>query len=204
MSTVEKEFEVRSMLNEDEFYEISSRIMHLEKDIYVITQLNQYFDTDDFKLSDAGVILRIRTVHGKGTFLTLKKKTKSEEECKEYTQTLSYNQHYNMVKHNVFPKGNAITALNRELQKLMIPLSDIHYQTSLKTKRIQANLDEVTNYCVDRNEYDNVVDYDIEVESTSKEEAKKLLEELAKKYNFEISKEYVVKSKRAINEKRNH
>ncbi len=204
MNSIENEFEVRSMLNEDKFFEISSRVMHLEKNVKVTTQLNQYFDTDDFILNDHGIVLRIRTIHGKGAFLTLKKKKKSEEESKEYTQSLNYNQHYSLVKHNVFPKGTAVTQLNKELQKLGIPLSDVHYQTSLRTKRIQADIDDITNYCVDRNEYEDIIDYDIEVESTSKEEAMKLLVELSKKYDFEISENYVVKSKRAINEKRNH
>lgn len=191
MISVEHEFESRSMISEEKYFEIASDFYRRNVYLKVKTQRNQYFDTDDHFLTNNRIVLRIR-INQKGAILTLKTEEK-DGHCKELSQKISYFQHKALVEKSHFPKGQ----IKLTLMSLGIPLLSIRYVCEMKTKRTQID-EKDYNYCVDQNEYLGIKDYNIEVEARSMDESKKILNELAKKYDFEISKDYIVKSKRAI------
>ena len=194
MISIEQEFESRSMLSEEKYFEIASDFYRRNVYLKVKTQRNQYFDTEDLYLTNHNIVLRIR-ISQKGAVLTLKTE-ESDGHCKEVSQKISYFQHKALVEKSHFPKGT----IKLHLMSLGIPLLSIKYICEMKTKRTQID-EKNYNYCVDENEYRNIKDYNIEVEASSMEESRRILEELAKKYDFEISKEYIVKSRRAIMKK---
>ena len=142
-------------------------------------------------LTKSNCVLRIR-VTNKGAVLTLKAR-EEDGHCKELTQKISYFQHKALVEKSHFPKGQ----IKLTLMSKGIPLLSLKYICEMKTKRIQVD-EKNYNYCIDQNEYRGIKDYNIEVEARSMDEANQIMEGLAKKYNFEISKDYIVKSKRAI------
>ena len=194
MISIEQEFESRSMLSEEKYFEIASDFYRQNVYLKVKTQRNQYFDTEDLYLTNHNIVLRIR-ISQKGALLTLKTQ-ESDGHCKEVSQKISYFQHKAIVEKSHFPKGS----IKLYLMSLGIPLLSIKFICEMKTKRTQID-EKNYNYCVDENEYQGIKDYNIEVEASSMEESRRILEELAKKYNFEISKDYIVKSKRAIMKK---
>ena len=185
------EFESRVLISEEKYFEIASDLFRTHPHNKVIDQTNQYFDTDDLKLRGMHIALRIRTVKGKGAVLTLK--VKGETGDIETTQSLTYFQHVALVKKSHFPKGMVVD----KLKTLGVPLTDIKYQTELFTRRMQIDEDGY-NYCVDKNVYNNIIDYNVEVEASSREEAKEIMKRLANKYDFDSSEQCKGKSTRAL------
>ena len=68
---------------------------------------------------------------------------------------------------------------------------------TLKTKRLEVNFEDYL-LVIDKNFYNNKIDFNIEVESTSRELAQKYLIETISKYGITYKKDYVSKSRRAI------
>jgi len=194
---IEKEYESQSMLSEEVFLNIASDIFLKDPHHHTIIQVNQYMDTDDFTIMNGGkAVLRIRKARGKPTVLTLKVKDDDGKGITEYHQVISYFQHIALIKHSRFPKGK----IKNMLIEMGYPLTSIKYQGEFKTKRYQIDRENY-NFCVDSNDYNGIRDYNIEVEARNLEEARNILEELAKKYQFEITKNYIVKSQRFIKSK---
>ena len=191
MTTIEHEYEARSMLSEEKYFEIASAFFHKDQYLKTISQKNQYFDTDDYKLNEKEIVLRIR-INNKGALLTLKI-GQDDGHSKEISQKISYFQHKALVDKSHFPKGQ----IKLTLMSLGFPLLNIKFVCEMKTKRLEI-IKDGNIYCVDQNEYRGIKDYNIEVEAKSMEEAHQLLNDLAIKYNFEITKDYKTKAKRAM------
>ena len=191
MTTIEHEYESRSMISEEKYFEIASSFYREDSYLKTITQRNQYFDSEDFFLTNNNIVLRIR-ITNKGAVLTLKI-SEADGHSKEISQKISYFQHKALIEKSHFPKGQ----IKLLLMAKGIPLLSLKYICEMKTKRIQVNMKNY-NYCIDKNECQGIADYNIEVEARSMDEANKIMKDLSIKYNFEISKEYIVKSKRAI------
>ena len=191
MNTIEHEFESRSMLPEEKYFEIASDFYRHDSYITTITQRNQYFDSEDFYLTNNEMVLRIR-INSKGAILTLKV-GEADGSSKEYSQKISYFQHKALMEKSHFPKGQ----VKLMLMSKGISLLSLKFVCEMKTKRIQID-EKDYNYCVDQNEYRGIKDYNIEVEAKSMKEANRIMKELSERYNFEISKDYITKAKRAI------
>ena len=65
------------------------------------------------------------------------------------------------------------------------------------TKRIEIPIEDYL-LVVDKNEYLDVVDYDIEIEAKTQQRAKEVMLELCKKYRLQYDTNYKVKSARAF------
>ncbi|MBR0295741.1 MAG: CYTH domain-containing protein [Bacilli bacterium] len=191
MISIEHEFESRSMLSEEKYFEIASDFYRYNQNLQTIVQRNQYFDDENLFLTKNEMVLRIR-ITKKEAVLTLKIGQK-DGHSKEYKQKISYFQHKALVEKSHFPKGT----IKLTLMSLGIPLLSLKFICEMKTKRSQINIKDY-NFCVDENEYRGIKDYNIEVEATSMEKSREILEKLSKQYNFEITKDYVTKAKRAL------
>ena len=191
MNAIEIELERRSMLSEEKYLEILSDIFFKKEKIETINMINRYFDSDDLMLQDNHILIRSReTYHS--VVLTLKI-SKKNQGSKEISQKLTYHQHQDLIEHGKFPRG----IVKIKLRELGYSLFDIHYQGQNKVRRIQYKMGN-SLICIDKTIINGNTDYNIEVESTSLEKADQILKELSEKYNFEITKDYISKSRRTL------
>ena len=83
------------------------------------------------------------------------------------------------------------------LKSKNIDLDRIKLIASLKTERKEIQFPEYL-FVIDKNYYNDKVDFNLEVESTSKKLAKEYLNQIISKFNIENKKDYISKSRRAI------
>lgn len=177
------EYEERSMLSKTDYDVLVSDYSKLTNSKLSIT--NIYFDTKDLILTKSGMVLRLRNSNGQ---LEITLKIKDKHFDKEINHPIS------SFSNNILPLNKPI--LN-ELKKLNVNISDILEVGKIKTNRIEIKMNE-SLIVLDQNEFSNTIDYNIEIESSSREKAKLLLQEIANKYKFEITKNYISKSRRVI------
>lgn len=170
------EYEERVLINESDYRKIIDDIKYGNKS-YVASHIeNIYLDNEDLFIYKNNMMLRIRTTNNDKQELTLKVRN-PDGSTREINETLS--------NHPIIDK-----LLNNEFET---------YQriTKLVTDRIELFYDDYV-FVLDRNEYENIVDYNIEIEANSQQNAAKLMHFYCQKYNLEYSKDYEVKSHRAI------
>lgn len=177
------EYEERSMLSKTDYDVLVSDYSKLTNNKLSIT--NIYFDTKDLILTKSGMVLRLRNSNGQ---LEITLKIKDKHFDKEINHPIS------SFSDNILPLNKPI---QNELKKLNVNISGILEVGKIKTNRIEIKMDE-SLIVLDQNEFSNTIDYNIEIESSSREKAKLLLQEIANKYKFEITKNYISKSRRAI------
>lgn len=158
--------------------------------ILPITLINEYFDDDNCSIIKQRKMLRIRNLNNNGYELTLK--IKGENGDVEVNQPLSSNQREAFIKEGIFPDGEV-----KNIVKEIIPLNTINLITSLKTLRIEKHIDDYL-LVLDKNEYNGITDYNLEIEARTKKKAVKLIKKYCKNYNLQYSENYKGKSRRAI------
>lgn len=153
---------------------------------------NEYFDNDNLDLLNHGVVLRVRSSLSDGIVLTAKIPLKDRKGDIEVSQTLSYGV-YQAFKNGLFPEG--IVKDNLFERFLLFP--NIKYQTYLKCKRTEVRDGEFT-IVVDDNFYDDIRDFNLEVEASSYENAHQKILELMDMFNIEFKDSYISKSRRVL------
>lgn len=192
------EFESRTMLNKVEYDKTVFYFLNNESFTPFITSLtNEYFDNDNLDLLNSKIVLRVRSSIAEGIILTAKIPLVNFSGDKEISQILSMDE-YNSFKKGVFPDG-PVKKILEDNNKLF---PNIKYQTYLKCKRIEI---KDGNYLIviDKNDYLNNHDYNIEVEADSLENANKKILDLSKQINFEVKDFYIPKSRRVLLKKFN-
>lgn len=164
------EIEAKVLLQKEQYDQVVS-YLHLER-YKKIKQTNHYIDSTSRVLRDNDFALRVRE---KDDFvLTLK--TPLSEGLLEKNQTLSWREYDALEDESIFPVGNIKSFLElcgfntRELQVL----------ASLTTYRIEFEYEDGL-VSLDENHYGKngkVVDYELEIESTSMERAEELIKRL--------------------------
>lgn len=171
-----KEIEFKTFITKEK-YEQLIKDFNLENNIY--SQTNHYFDTEDTKLLNNHIVLRIRQ---KGNNFKLTKKIRAEVGADE--------------THILLPKENAQEMLENGIDASIIgiPLF-VKKIAELTTYRVSSPYKDGTIF-FDRSEYYGHVDYEIEYEVNEIEQGKKdFLDFLA---SYEIPyKDSIRKSKRA-------
>lgn len=192
------EFESRTMLNKVEYDKTVSYFLNNESFTPFITSLtNEYFDNDNLDLLNSKIVLRVRSSIAEGIILTAKIPLVNFSGDKEISQILSIDE-YNSFKKGVFPDG-PVKKILEDNNKLF---PNIKYQTYLKCKRIEIK-DGSYLIAIDKNDYLNNHDYNIEVEADSLENANKKILDLSKQINFEVKDFYIPKSRRVLLKKFN-
>lgn len=195
MSNSTKEFETRLMISQAQYVEMVSFYMHIRGYENFIQNTNIYFDTNDLYLQNNHITFRARIINDVQTELTLK--IKGDDGDTEINDSLSPKQVDLMFNQNIFPEGN----VKEYLVFLARPLSDYHEIARLYNRRLEIEFSDHL-LVIDKNNYGDVVDYNIEIETKgSIKEAQKHLEEYIEKFNLaKPNDKYIGKARRAITE----
>lgn len=183
------EFEERLMLNKEQYEELM-RLYSSSKDASIISQINYYFDDEDLSLRNAHKVLRIRVINNAKYELTMK--IKGDNGDIELNNYLDKNTCDNIIQTLEFNNPS----IEEEIKK--VTNKNIKLITSLKTTRLEVKF-PTHLLVIDVNYYNDVMDYDLEVEASSKDDALKYILEYASKYSLTYKKHYMSKSRRAIN-----
>jgi len=184
------EIEAKALIKEQDY---NNLIKEFEgANFTVFDQTNYYVETKSFDLKKLGLGLRVRDVNGKYV-LTLK--APMSEGLLEKEETISDEQFQLFEKKNVFPECSLkdfIIMLGFEIKKLRI-------MAKLRTHRTQVELDEGKHIlCIDKNEYNNQVDYELELEGNSLGKAKTRLEQFCIEHEIDYKDNPRSKQTRAL------
>lgn len=173
------EFEERLMLEEEEYNKLLPLFENQEK----LDITNIYFDTPSFDIRKSKMMLRIRKTNNDPMELTLKIKGSNGDE--EYTQ--------NINDESIPNEGIVIDKLHSR----NINVGQIAKWGSIRVIRYELRIEDDI-LVLDSNYYGDIKDYNLEVESTSMENAKNRINAVISQYNLEIKKnDYLSKSSRA-------
>ena len=165
-SNIEIEAKVLLLKNE---YETIIEKLNLSK-YRKIKQTNHYIDTPDRYLKKNGIALRIRE---KDEEFELTLKTPLSEGLLEKNESISWRDFEKLADDHIFPEGN----IKKFLSILGVDVTKLSILTSLCTERITVDYDGF-NLSLDKNTYSNIVDYELEVESSSMEHAQEQIKKI--------------------------
>ena len=188
---INMEYEARVMINEEQYVNIRSHYLSLDIPYEKIENENYYFDTPDLKLTNSHKVLRIRKINDEKYELTLK--IQEENGCVEINHYLTIKEKEEMMKNGVISYQQIVD----KLKEYNIDLSTIKFITNLKTERLEFRL-EGGLLVIDKNYFQNRIDYNIEVESDSEIHAKTILLSIISPFGVEYKKDYINKARRAI------
>lgn len=188
---VSMEYEARVMVSESEYLKIKGDYLKIGGICREFTNKNTYFDTPDLYLTHHHMVLRIREIDDKEKELTLKIKEKDGDI--EITQKIE-----NEIEYQKFLSGEINDPeMIKEISLRGGDVSGLKIITTLITKRVEVQFDEYL-LVIDKNFYNDKIDFNLEVESTSRGLAKQYLENIISKYGITYQKDYISKSRRAI------
>lgn len=188
---INMEYEARVLITPEQYLTIKNKYLSENRNFKEIVNENYYFDTPEQFLTNYNMVLRIRTINDEKTELTLK--IQEEKGCLEINQSLTSElKDINFEKIEITNKE----ILNR-LKEINIKPGDLKLITSLKTERIEIQFPDYL-FVIDKNYYRGKVDYNLEVESVTKNDANRYLFEIISEFGIEYKKDCISKSKRAI------
>lgn len=183
------EIEAKILVSETEFHKVCQFLGISEKD--AVKQCNYYIDTPSSQLRRYGFGLRIRE---RNDTYTLTLKSPLAEGTLEKNQRIEKAAYQKLIKENLFPEG----PVKHFLLTLGFPVNELHIITKLVTYRIDTTyLDR--NLALDRNEYGEVIDFEIESEQSAISLALETLKNLCEKAEIEYRPNNVSKHARALN-----
>ena len=188
---VSMEYEARVMIGESEYLKIKEEYLNIGRICREFTNINTYFDSPDLYLTHHHMVLRIREIDGLEKELTLK--VKGEDGDIEITHNIESEEEYQKLL-----SGNISNLdIEKEISSRGGDIKSLGVITTLTTERVEVEFDDHL-LVIDKNFYNNKVDFNLEVESTSRELAKEYLEKVISKYGIAYKKDYISKSRRAI------
>ena len=188
---VSMEYEARVMVSESEYLKIRDDYRKIGGICREFTNKNTYFDSPDLYLTHHHMVLRIREIDDKEKELTLKIKEKDGDI--EITHKIENDDKYQKLLSGDIDNPEII----KEISARGGDINSLGVITTLTTERVEAQFD---NYLlvIDKNFYNDKIDFNLEVESTSRGLAKQYLENIISKYGITYKKDYISKSRRAI------
>ena len=184
VNNISYEYECRAMLSEKEYL----NLLDFYHPITLITNVNHYFDTPDLFLTNNHMVLRLREVDDKKE-LTLKIKERDADI--EITALIDAKDSF--IKHPIIEDKE----IRDELINRCVDIGSLQYITTLKTERFEISKNKYL-IVLDKNYYHDKIDFNIEIESMSRKEAKKRLLKILKAFNLSYEEDYISKSRRAI------
>ena len=169
------EYEERVMISENDYKKVIDDLIRNGYKCEGFTIENIYFDNDEYFITKNGMMLRIRNSSTGIHELTLK--VRQVEGVLEINETLDKHPQIDAALDNKF----------KEFKQII----------KLVTQRIEIPIDDYL-LVIDKNEYLDVTDYDIEVEANSQQRAKEVMMSYVNKYGLHYDENYQVKSARAF------
>ncbi len=166
------EIEAKILLTKDE-YDAIVKYLHLER-YKKIEQTNHYVDTIERELRQNDIALRIR----ENNEFTLTLKTPLSEGLLEKNQNINWREYSDLEDKGIFPQGD----IKNFLEICGFDTHSLKVLASLKTNRIELEVDDGL-LCLDENIYgknNDIIDYELEVESTSMEKAEETASKILK------------------------
>ena len=188
---INMEYEARAMVSEKQYLDILQYYSKTKKEKRQSVNFNTYYDYLSLALTDNHIVLRTRSISNKDYELTLK--VKGAKGDTEFNRLLTSKEYELMRKKVELPDCQ----IKYELIQKGIDLSRLTLITDLKTERYEVFYKKYI-IVIDKNYYRGRVDYNVEVEASSKKDAIKLLNKKFKNFGVSYKKGYVSKSKRAI------
>ena len=142
------EFEKKLILSKDEYNYL---MKHLGQDKMTVTQINYYFDTDDFDMNRENTTCRIRLKNGK-YMATMKLHSEENDNSTEIDL---------LIRNGIY--DNTFIDMGLKLQGELI------------TKRCLILQDDICEVVLDKNDYLGHTDYELEVEYSSNHENEALI-----------------------------
>ena len=152
-----------------------------------MTQVNYYFETDQFDLKRNGSALRIRKKNG-NYVLTLKEP--HEEGILETHDKLTKAEFFQWIDGNPVAKPHTM----EQLQKKEIEIEQLNYYGSLTTER-KTFTEQNIAYFLDKSYYLEQTDYELEIEAPTQKQALNAFLNILETYNIE-QKEPITKNER--------
>ena len=170
----ELEFEAKNLLTKKEYELLCKHLNHTNTEAKI--QINYYFETEDFALKNKGAALRIREKDDR-YILTLKQP--HGEGLLETHEPLSSETMQKWISN----QPTLVSKIGKQLQALNVSPGELIYGGNLVTKRIELNqLDALI--VLDKSEYNNIVDYELEVEADNIDLAEHVIEHLLNTYHI--------------------
>ncbi len=183
------EIEAKVLINEDDYNRVLK--FYKKEELQKVTQLNYYIDTDDLLLKQFGIGLRIR----QKDFFVLNMKAPLQEGLLEKKESISEKEFDNFKNNGVFPNGS----IKNLLLMFGVDITKLKIQTTLKTERIVIeNFSDNEVFAIDKNYYNGLIDYELELEGTSLERAKNSLKERCEELNIDFVENAKSKQVRAM------
>ena len=188
---INMEYEARVMIDESKYLEIKNSFLNKNPNHIELTNINHYFDNDDLYLTKNHMVLRLRKINEKEHELTLK--IKQEKGDLEINYQLTSSQANELLENNIFSECEILN----ELRSKGIEIKDLKLVTTLKTERLEFHYPNYL-FVIDKNYFNGKVDFNLEVESDSKNSAISILKSIISDFGVEYKKDYISKSRRAI------
>ncbi|MDQ8758790.1 CYTH domain-containing protein [Streptococcus ruminantium] len=168
------EIEYKTLLTKSEY----KRLLPDFSDVNPVFQTNHYIDTPDFDLKNNRLSLRIRTFEEMAE-LTLK--IPQEIGNQEYNQALDIQTARALLTQFQLPTGQIADIISITA----IPLNRLAVWGSLTTERYEKET-SIGLMALDKNDYLDQTDYELEVEVTDADEGKILFDEFLKKKSIQF------------------
>ena len=188
---INMEYEARVMINEEQYFKLMKLYQKKNKPKSYLVNINTYFDYDELTLTNNHIVLRTRSINDSSYELTLK--IKGDKGDIEYNHSLTSKEYKEINRIAFIPQSE----VKEELLKQGIDLSRLKKIVELKTERLEIQYKHHL-FVIDKNYFRNRVDYNVEVESTSKSLAKMYINQHIKPLGITHKKGYISKSRRAI------
>lgn len=184
------EIEAKVLINSDEYENIINT--YAGKVIAEYDQVNYYIDSDNFDLKNIGVGLRVRLKDG---IYTLTLKAPMSEGLLEKNNSLTEVQFNALFKKGVLPECDIkefVKMLGKDPETLKV-------QTVLITHRKEIMVeDENISFSIDKNKYNDLVDFELECSGNSLSRAKDYLKRLCSVSNILYKDNQKSKETRAL------
>jgi len=170
----EMEFEAKNLLTKKEYHRLFNHLNH--NNIIPKTQTNYYFETADFELKNHGSALRIRETDDR-TVVTLKQP--KHDGILETHHVINEQTKEKWLNNQI----TSLPTINHHLKAIDIDHKQLLYWGKLKTIRLELQKDDHL-IVLDKSFYNDLIDYELEVEAKTRALAYQIVNKLLDKYQI--------------------
>ena len=176
------EYEARVMINENQYSSVIDFYLKQGKECHKLVNLNYYYDDDKMTISNNHHVLRLREINEVNHELTLKIKGDNGD--------IEINRHLTSSEMNELMDQVNISDVEiiERLKEIGVDLANLKLVAKLKTERIEIQEEDYL-LVIDKNYYNDKIDYNLEVESTSKNLAVERLKQAIEQFGIEYKKD---------------